>query len=66
MLMLSLAVEYKLINCDNVANICSKSCAEVDWELSHSLLCTGERSESLCREALIKFIQHANGKDLTF
>ncbi|XP_041005192.1 histone-lysine N-methyltransferase ATXR2 isoform X2 [Juglans microcarpa x Juglans regia] len=42
------------------AYYCSKSCAEADWELSHSLLCTGERSESSCREALIKFIQHAN------
>lgn len=39
---------------------CSKSCAEADWELSHCLLCTGESSGSLCREALLKFIQHAN------
>ena len=59
-----LAVRYDLINCDNVANICSKSCAEADWELSHCLLCTGESSGSLCREALLKFIQHANGKVL--
>ncbi|XVF01825.1 hypothetical protein REPUB_Repub04eG0122800 [Reevesia pubescens] len=39
---------------------CSKSCAEADWESSHSLLCTGEKSESLSRKALLKFIQHAN------
>ncbi|KAK7827278.1 histone-lysine n-methyltransferase atxr2, partial [Quercus suber] len=53
-------IKYELINCDNVANICSKSCAEADWELSHCLLCAGESSKSLCREALLKFIQHAN------
>ncbi|KAB1209836.1 Histone-lysine N-methyltransferase ATXR2 [Morella rubra] len=39
---------------------CSKSCAEADWESSHSLLCTGERAEPLHTEALLKFIQHAN------
>ncbi|KAF9663284.1 hypothetical protein SADUNF_Sadunf17G0023000 [Salix dunnii] len=38
---------------------CSKSCAETDWESSHSLLCTGEKSESVSIEALSKFIQHA-------
>lgn len=42
------------------AYYCSKLCAEADWESSHSLLCTGEKSESICREALSKFIQHAN------
>ncbi|XP_043688189.1 histone-lysine N-methyltransferase ATXR2 isoform X1 [Telopea speciosissima] len=42
------------------ANYCSKLCAEADWELFHSLLCTGERSGSSCREALMKFVQHAN------
>uniref|UniRef100_A0A5B7BDL2 Putative histone-lysine N-methyltransferase ATXR2 n=1 Tax=Davidia involucrata TaxID=16924 RepID=A0A5B7BDL2_DAVIN len=42
------------------AYYCSKLCAEADWDLSHSLLCTGERSKSLCKEALSKFIQHAN------
>ncbi|KAM3745074.1 hypothetical protein ACB098_06G098600 [Castanea mollissima] len=42
------------------AYYCSKSCAEADWELSHCLLCTGESSKSLCREALLEFIQHAN------
>ncbi|XP_042971748.1 histone-lysine N-methyltransferase ATXR2 isoform X3 [Carya illinoinensis] len=49
-------------NCLWVPNIVqtSKSCAEADWELSHSLLCIGERSKSSCREALIKFMQHAN------
>ncbi|KAK3000825.1 hypothetical protein RJ639_020264, partial [Escallonia herrerae] len=38
----------------------SISCAEADWNSSHSLLCTGERSKSVCKEALHKFIQHAN------
>lgn len=42
------------------AYYCSKSCAELDWEVFHSLLCTGEKSESLSREALLEFIQHAN------
>ncbi|XVF66967.1 hypothetical protein PTKIN_Ptkin10aG0082400 [Pterospermum kingtungense] len=39
---------------------CSKSCAEADWESFHSLLCAGEKSESLSRKALLKFMQHAN------
>lgn len=39
---------------------CSKSCAGADWELFHSVLCTGEGSKSLCKGALSKFIQHAN------
>ncbi|CAL5403501.1 unnamed protein product [Camellia sinensis] len=39
---------------------CSKLCAEADWDLFHSLLCTGARSKSLNKEALLKFIQHAN------
>ncbi|KAF6159260.1 hypothetical protein GIB67_032031 [Kingdonia uniflora] len=39
---------------------CSKFCAEADWESFHSILCTGERSKSSCREALLKFIEHAN------
>ncbi|KAG4961075.1 hypothetical protein JHK87_037708 [Glycine soja] len=42
------------------AYYCSMSCAEVDWESSHSLLCTGESSDSARREALLKFIKHAN------
>ncbi|KAL6287404.1 hypothetical protein ACE6H2_011794 [Prunus campanulata] len=42
------------------AYYCSKLCAESDWDLSHSLLCTGEKSEAVSREALVKFIQHAN------
>lgn len=42
------------------AYYCSKKCAEADWKSSHSLLCTGKRSEALSREALAKFIQHAN------
>ncbi|KAK7402028.1 hypothetical protein VNO78_13964 [Psophocarpus tetragonolobus] len=40
------------------AYYCSMSCAEADWESSHSLLCTGESSAR--REALLKFIKHAN------
>ncbi|XP_065873977.1 histone-lysine N-methyltransferase ATXR2 [Euphorbia lathyris] len=39
---------------------CSKLCAEADWQSSHSLLCIGESSESPSREALLKFIQHAD------
>ncbi|CAH2053070.1 unnamed protein product [Thlaspi arvense] len=39
---------------------CSESCAKADWESSHSLLCTGERSESKSREALGEFVKHAN------
>ncbi|CAN1161187.1 Histone-lysine N-methyltransferase ATXR2 [Linum perenne] len=42
------------------AYYCSMSCAEADWKSSHSLLCTGKRSESLSRDALLKFAQHAN------
>jgi len=38
------------------------SCAEADWESSHLLLCTGESSDPARREALLKFIKHANGK----
>ncbi|KAH9793045.1 Histone-lysine N-methyltransferase ATXR2 [Citrus sinensis] len=45
---------------------CSKSCAEADWELFHSLLCTGERSKALSRAALLKFIEHANGTNDIF
>ncbi|XP_044501289.1 histone-lysine N-methyltransferase ATXR2 isoform X2 [Mangifera indica] len=48
------------------AYYCSKSCAETDWELFHSILCTGERSESPSREALAKFIQHTNGTNDIF
>ncbi|KAL1197499.1 Histone-lysine N-methyltransferase ATXR2 [Cardamine amara subsp. amara] len=39
---------------------CSESCAKADWESSHSLLCTGEKSESRSREALGEFIEHVN------
>ncbi|TYJ98309.1 histone-lysine N-methyltransferase ATXR2 isoform X2 [Cucumis melo var. makuwa] len=39
---------------------CSKSCAEADWEVFHSLLCTGGKTEPSRREAMLKFIQHAN------
>ncbi|GMH11038.1 hypothetical protein Nepgr_012879 [Nepenthes gracilis] len=39
---------------------CSKSCADMDWKSSHSLLCTGEGSMSLCKEAVSEFIEHAN------
>ncbi|KAJ1418125.1 Zinc finger, MYND-type [Sesbania bispinosa] len=42
------------------AYYCSTSCAEADWESSHSLLCTGEGSDTAPRGALLKFIKHAN------
>ncbi|RDY01875.1 Histone-lysine N-methyltransferase ATXR2, partial [Mucuna pruriens] len=42
------------------AYYCSMSCAEADWETSHSLLCTGEHSDPAQRKALLKFIKHAN------
>ncbi|KAL2331817.1 hypothetical protein Fmac_019398 [Flemingia macrophylla] len=42
------------------AYYCSMSCAEADWDSSHSLLCTGESSDPAHREALLKFIKHAN------
>ncbi|XP_027170995.1 histone-lysine N-methyltransferase ATXR2 [Coffea eugenioides] len=42
------------------AYYCSQSCAEADWNLYHSLLCTGKGSKSLSTEALSVFIQHAN------
>lgn len=42
------------------AYYCSMSCAEADWESSHSLLCTGESSDPRRREALLKFVKHAN------
>ncbi|EXC23138.1 Histone-lysine N-methyltransferase [Morus notabilis] len=42
------------------AYYCSKLCAQSDWETCHSLLCTGEKSESVSSEALGEFIQHAN------
>lgn len=57
-------VKYEIILSDNVVNTCSMSCAQADWESSHSLLCTGESSHPAHREALLKFIKHANGKTL--
>ncbi|KAK9133571.1 hypothetical protein Scep_013099 [Stephania cephalantha] len=42
------------------AYYCSKLCAGTDWDQSHSLLCTGEGSRAICREALMKFVEHAN------
>lgn len=45
---------------------CSKSCAESDWEFFHSLLCTGKRPESSCREALVNFIEHSNATNDIF
>ncbi|KAL8474381.1 hypothetical protein ACS0TY_031011 [Phlomoides rotata] len=42
------------------AYYCSKSCAEADWGSSHSLLCTGHGSSSPNKEALVKFMKHAN------
>ncbi|XP_077220510.1 histone-lysine N-methyltransferase ATXR2 isoform X2 [Tasmannia lanceolata] len=45
---------------------CSKLCADADWELFHSLLCTGESSGSSRRRALVKFTEHANGTNDIF
>lgn len=39
---------------------CSKTCAQTDWEVCHSILCTGEGSKSLSKKALSKFTEHAN------
>lgn len=39
---------------------CSESCAQADWDVCHSLLCTGEGSKSLSKKALLKFTEHAN------
>ncbi|KNA15267.1 hypothetical protein SOVF_099860 [Spinacia oleracea] len=39
---------------------CSKSCADIDWETCHSLLCSSEKSKPSCRRALSKFVEHAN------
>nr|XP_043632123.1 histone-lysine N-methyltransferase ATXR2 [Erigeron canadensis] len=39
---------------------CSNSCAQTDWDVCHSLLCTGEGPDSSRKKALLKFIQHAN------
>jgi len=55
-------LKYDIISSDGVVNTCSMSCAEADWESSHLLLCTGESSDPARREALLKFIKHANGK----
>ncbi|CAM8995718.1 unnamed protein product [Rhodiola kirilowii] len=41
------------------AYYCSESCAKADWESFHALLCVG-KSNSVRREALGKFIDHAN------
>ncbi|XP_078437215.1 histone-lysine N-methyltransferase ATXR2 isoform X2 [Wolffia australiana] len=45
---------------------CSKACAEADWYSSHSLLCTGSKSDSLRREGLVKFMEHANSTNDIF
>uniref|UniRef100_A0A7C9DV40 [histone H3]-lysine(4) N-trimethyltransferase n=1 Tax=Opuntia streptacantha TaxID=393608 RepID=A0A7C9DV40_OPUST len=39
---------------------CSKSCAESDWEMCHSLLCLGEKSKASSPRALYEFMEHAN------
>ncbi|KAL4356554.1 hypothetical protein AHAS_Ahas09G0098300 [Arachis hypogaea] len=51
---------FGIICFDDVVNACSTSGAEADWESSHSLLCTGERSDPAHREALLKFNKHPN------
>lgn len=37
---------------------CSKSCAQTDWDVCHSLLCAGDGS--IRHKALLKFVEHAN------
>ncbi|KAL4585170.1 hypothetical protein LXL04_009785 [Taraxacum kok-saghyz] len=39
---------------------CSKLCEQADWDLCHSILCTGDGSKSVSKKALSKFIEHAN------
>ncbi|KAL8131245.1 histone-lysine N-methyltransferase ATXR2 [Apium graveolens] len=39
---------------------CSKLCMEADWDMFHSLLCTGTESKSRHKEAMVAFIEHAN------
>ncbi|KAF5200518.1 Histone-lysine n-methyltransferase atxr2 [Thalictrum thalictroides] len=48
------------------AYYCSEICAEADWEFFHSLLCTGKSLGTPSREALLKFIQHADGTNDIF
>ncbi|KMZ58602.1 Histone-lysine N-methyltransferase ATXR2 [Zostera marina] len=45
---------------------CSEKCAINDWKIYHSLLCTGLKSTPLKKEALIKFIEHANSTNDVF
>ncbi|XP_042448796.1 histone-lysine N-methyltransferase ATXR2-like [Zingiber officinale] len=45
---------------------CSKSCADSDWEFVHSILCTGRNKESSQRDAMLKFIEHANSTNDIF
>ncbi|KAG9454213.1 hypothetical protein H6P81_007117 [Aristolochia fimbriata] len=45
---------------------CSISCAEADWETSHSLLCMGVKQDDSRRNALLKFIEHSNGTNDIF
>lgn len=45
---------------------CGKECAESDWEMFHSLLCTGEAVESSRQDALREFVDHANGTNDIF
>ena len=55
--MILLSVKYEIILSDNVIDTCSMSCAEADWESSHSLLCTVESSDPRRREALLILIE---------
>ncbi|KAL9229307.1 hypothetical protein vseg_004790 [Gypsophila vaccaria] len=45
---------------------CSETCAENDWKTCHSLLCTGEKSNASCPEALSEFFEHANNTNDIF
>ncbi|KAF9589061.1 hypothetical protein IFM89_018323 [Coptis chinensis] len=45
---------------------CSELCADADWESFHSLLCVGENTGTPTKEALLKFVQHADGTNDIF
>ncbi|GKA69841.1 hypothetical protein Tco_0775905 [Tanacetum coccineum] len=44
----------------------SKYCAHADWDVCHSVLCTGDGSKLVRTKALSKIIEHANKTNDTF
>ncbi|KAJ3693637.1 hypothetical protein LUZ60_009117 [Juncus effusus] len=50
-------------NCEE-EHYCSQLCADADWDSYHTLLCTGPKNKK--RNALLKFIEHANGTNDIF